>query len=174
MRLAVNIYLHEHDNELPKIVPLPANNGLKQLLVADVNVLIGDDVFDENQEPFRDILCVLGDEQREAVLRTIATAEMQIRARLQHHVPARRLKRTAAQADDSDEEDTNRRRALDSMLMKQTYDTAEAAASEAVMRVMAIAQASSKESTSAVQVLQTIMKELGDKSITRFATHLQN
>ncbi|CAM6002020.1 unnamed protein product [Sphagnum balticum] len=74
---------------------------------------------------------------------------MQIRARLQHHVPARRLKRTATQADDSDEEDTNRRRALDSMLTKQTNDTAEAAASETVMRVMAIAQSNQDESEEA-------------------------
>ena len=181
MRLVVNVYLREHDNQLPKIVPLPPNNGLRQILVADVNVLIGDDVFAESAEPFRHILCVLGNERRDDVLRTIATAEMQIRSRLQHRVPVRRQTRTiAAQDGDIDDDDdadkagdTDRRRALNSMLTKQANDDAEAAASEMVMRLTTIAQSLSRDSKSAVQVLQTIMKELGDKSNIWLVTHLQ-
>lgn len=175
MRVAVNIFLCEHNYELPEIVALPTNSGLHQLLVADVNVLIGDDIYDEKIEPFRDILCVLGSEQREVVMRTIAIAEMQIRDRLQRRVPACRQKRAiTTQANDSDDDDSEkngdvqRRRALNSMLAKQENDDAEAAASETVMRVLAVAQASSKDSTSAVQVLQLMLKELGDKYSSRF------
>ncbi|CAM6003288.1 unnamed protein product [Sphagnum balticum] len=55
MRLVVNVFLRAHNDTLPKVEPLPPNSGLRQLFIADVNVLVGDDIYDEKSKPFRDI-----------------------------------------------------------------------------------------------------------------------
>jgi hypothetical protein len=160
----ISSYLRTHDNVLPKIIPLPANDGLKQLLVADVNILIGDDIFEEKSTPFDDIICVLGDERREIVMNTIAIAETQIRARLRDRVPARRQQRGAAAAQSDDTADAERLRALNARLTKKIENQAEVAASEAVMRIMSIAQSTGKELASSIDVLKSIIKEVADQS----------
>lgn len=159
---------------LPLIKPIPVNSGLRQLLVADVNILIGDDVFDANAESYREIICVLGEEQREIVLRTIATAETQIHARLQGRVPARRQRRpTTVHAGDSTDVEKNadreRRRVLDIMLTKRAAEQAEVAAGEVVMRIMtAIAQNSAKEPTSSITAIKSLLKTLDERHCARF------
>lgn len=174
MRLVVNMYLRAHDNTLPLIEPLPINKGLKQLLVADVNVLIGEDIFDENAQPFDDIICVLGKKQRDVVINKIAIAETEIRARLQCRVPARRNMRFIDDCDDAaageckKDTDAARRRKLDFMLMEKVRGDAEVAAGDAVMRIMAITQSTVKEPTSSIEMIRSIMKELDGQRGARF------
>lgn len=140
-----------------------------QSLYADANVLIGDDIFAENTEPYADIICTLGDERRETVLRSIVIAEGQIRERLQRRVPARRQKRDEA---DEDEADADRRCALDTRLMQKLSGDAEVAASERVMRILAVAQSAGKDSSSAINVLESIRNELNEMSSSRCEIHL--
>jgi hypothetical protein len=165
MRLSVNVFLREHNNTLPKIEPLPTNNGLRQLLIADANILIGDDIYDENTDPFEDIICVLGEERREAVVQSIAAAEAKIRDRLQCRVAARHPKRATAAADTDDmhdvekNADAERRRTLNTMLVSKMKVEGEVVDKERILRIMAIAQTAGKNAT-ATDALETIMGEL--------------
>jgi hypothetical protein len=177
MRLVVNMYLRAHNYVLPKIEPLPVNDGLRQLLIADVNILIGENIFDTNSDPFGAIICVLGVERREHVMSTIAAAELQIRARLQCRVPARSQKRK--QVNNSDEfnidknTDAKRRDSLNSQLMRKVDEEAELAASESVARIMHIAQTAAKESASSKDVLRSIMDVLHAQLSERLAVDFE-
>ncbi|CAM6001165.1 unnamed protein product [Sphagnum balticum] len=118
---------------------------------------------------YGDIICVLGEERREAVMQSIATAEAKIRNRLQCRVAARHPKRATAATDTDDmhdaekNADTKRRRTLNTMLVSKMKVEAEVADSERILRIMAIAQTASKDAT-ATDVLETIKSELDNGS----------
>jgi len=112
---------------------------------------------------------VLGEQQREVVMRTIATTETQIRARTRGPVPARRANRpTFAEDDDAGRDaDTERLRVLNTMLMKKADGEAEVVASDRVMRIMAVAQSAGKQQMSSIDVIESIMVELAGQHCSR-------
>lgn len=90
--------------------------------------------------------------------------------RLQRRVPARRQKRDEVCSED--EADADRRCALDTRLMQKLSGDAEVAASERVMRILAVAQSAGKDSSSAINVLESIRNELNEMRSSRCEIHL--